>query len=756
MKTLNFIPLPQPKESASSVIRRLADHNGYSTVSKFGAYFFGYGHSLHGNSLVEGNRYESIMLSQIGPALYGRIRQAFYALAEKDAPTGALMLEGVKVGRRLLRARACPVCSECRKSENEHFITDLCLCRHCPVHQRKLLFECPKCKRILTLKNQGSMQCACGSTWNSPECSESECLPERRMMAIFDHSDQRKFDSLVSIISDFGVPRNKIRQTSHSIVDAATAIVFEDIPRLEQILPGIWKTLDVVHAEKLSINLRKLHPSTIALIDSLAQKKSSDVSQSQPLTVTATDMRLMLGVTSRLWAQFLEANETENRKNYSYADIERLRQPIDDFTAAMKEKKYRFQMQTVTDCHTLEATSTLLKITRTECRALSKIGVLTPVAKIRSRPYYDKDSVTTFQASFISTRMLASQLGMTTIQIINALIHCESIKPQINGSGTPYLIRTNEIQTVLEALNTTPPRTNSLKDQLKVIRCNAQNMPTITLDQAADHLRVHRSTVIYYRDIGLIRCSTANSRVFAFEDVSNFNKLYATPSALGKELYIPTTKVTRVLEAHKVRAISGKFVNGNVSTIYDRRQLPANLYDLINPTHDTFGICISLNRVMPLSDAAKELGISHEDMKKIVARELRPARVPHYRGHGSVSYDEIASIKKQLSSLSSMNDILEAVRMTHAAFSRRFVSSGLIRPLKFNSQEFLTPADVKKLHVLIDKYCSLKEAAKMLRLSSTHVSLLIKEKKIRSYCILKQRLIKRTDVLAALKTREAM
>jgi hypothetical protein len=272
MKTLKFIPLPKPNESASSVIRRLANQNGYSTVSKFGAYFFGYGHSPHGNSLVEGNRYEAIMLSQVGTSLHDRIRKAFYALAEQDVPTGALMLGKVRVGRRLLRARASPVCSECRKSEDEHFINDLCLCRHCPVHQRKLLFECPTCKRIVTLKNQGSLRCACGSAWNSPGCSESECLPEKRLMEIFDQNDQRKFDSLISIISDFGVSRNKIRQTSHSIVDAATAIVFEDITRLERILPDIWDTLDLVHIETLGIKLKKNYPNTNALIESLAQK----------------------------------------------------------------------------------------------------------------------------------------------------------------------------------------------------------------------------------------------------------------------------------------------------------------------------------------------------------------------------------------------------------------------------------------------------------------------------------------------------
>lgn len=758
MKTLNFIPLPQPGESASSIIRRLASQNGYTTVSKFGAYFFGYGYTPHGSSLLQGNRYESIMLSQVGSSLQQRIQNGFYALAEQDAPTGAFLLGTVKVGRRLLRARSFPVCSECRKSGKEHFINDLCLCRHCPVHCCELLFACHHCKRRLTLRNQSSLHCACGSDWDSPACSQDECLPEKRLMQIFEQQDQGKLDLLMAVISALGVPRNKIGRASHMIFDAATAIVFDDARRLEHILPYIWEPLDLVQTEILTVKLKKiLHSSISSLIDALPKKNSSNLKKGRTQHIAANGMRLLLGVTPRIWNQFLKANKTENKKSYDGADLERLRQSIMDFKAKTKENKALFESEIISSCYPLDVTSELLGLTHTECSILSEKEILTPIARIRTRPYYRKDDIISFQTSFISTRMLASRLKVTRNQITTSLNRCETLKPLINRSGIPFLVRTEEIPTISHSLNKIPSKTNSLKGQVKIYRCNTEDLQTLSLDQAAAHLKVHRTTVIYYRDLGLIRCSTENSQAFVLDDVVHFYERFTTPGILGKELYLAPNKIGSILDAHNIRAISGKLVNGNGSSVYDRRHFPKDLYTLINPTHDTFGICLSHNQVMTLRDAAEELGITYGDIQRLVFRDIRPARAPQYRGHGSISVDEINSIREKISNLSSLSNLLNTFNITHAAFSRRFVSPGFVHPLKLNNQEYLTQADANKLNAFMGQYCTPTDAAKILGFSTGYISRLINDKIIPSYRVsdydYSNLTLKRLDVQAMLKLR---
>jgi DNA-binding transcriptional MerR regulator len=578
------------------------------------------------------------------------------------------------------------------------------------------------------LRNQGSLRCACGSEWDSPPCPQDECLPEKRLMQIFEQQDQGKLDSVMSVISACGVARNKISSVSHMVFDTATAIVFGDIDRLEHILPDIWESLDLVQARIVAVKLKKIHPNVARLIDALSKKDSSNMNKERTGPITAIDMRLLLGVTQRVWVRFIKANKIEYKKHYNYVDFERLRHLFKDFEAEIKKNKALFESEITSSCHPLNITSKLLELTHAECSILSQKEILSPTAKIRTRPYYHKDDIIAFQTSFISTRKLASRLKVTHAQMITALTCCEAVKPLINHAGMPFLVRTEEIRAVTQAINNIPTKTNSLKGQVKINRCNTDNLQTVTLVQAADHLNVHRSSVIYYRDLGLIRCSTENSRVFVFDDVEQFYERFTTPRILGKELYLPHNKIGSILETHNIHAISGKLVNGNTHTIYDRNHLPKDLYTLINPTHDTFGVCLSLNQVMTLQDAAKTLGITYGDIQRLVFRDIRPARPPQYKRHGSISYDEINSLREKISNYSRLSDCLNAFNITHAAFWRRFVSPGYVHPLKLNNQEYLTQSDANKLKNFMYKYCTPKEAAKILGLSTAYITHLMKEK----------------------------
>ncbi|MGY2413077.1 hypothetical protein [Pseudomonas pergaminensis] len=158
-------------------------------------------------------------------------------------------------------------------------------------------------------------------------------------MQIFEQQNQRKFDSLMSVISAFGIPRNEVSRTSHRVFDAATAIVFDDVHRLEHILPHIWNPLDLVQAEILTAKLLKTHPNIAPIIDALPKKTSSNINKNRTQSITATGMRLLLGVTSRTWEQFLKENRSEHKKNYTSVDLERLRKPIMEFETKIRERK---------------------------------------------------------------------------------------------------------------------------------------------------------------------------------------------------------------------------------------------------------------------------------------------------------------------------------------------------------------------------------------------------------------------------------
>lgn len=751
MKTLNFIPLPLPGESASSVLYRLASQNGYTTVSRFGAYFLGYGYSATGGTLIQGNRYQSIMLAQVGASLGQAIRSGFYPLADQDAPSGAFLLGAVKVGRRLLRSKNFPVCSECRKSGQGILIHDLCLSRYCPVHHRELIFSCPKCNRRFTLRNQGWIYCVCGKELDSPECSRDICVPEQRLMQIFEQQDQQKLDSLMSVISAFGVARNTVRTLDHSVFDAAISVVFGDLQRLKRTLPDIWNSLDSVQAEILSTLINKEHPNVAPLVSLLPKQIR------RGRVLSANRIRLLLGVSSTTWDEFMTASATENKNEYDAEDIEKIKKKIDNFKAVKKELRQLLESETISSSHSLQMIGKLLVLSRAECAVMAERNLLTPFIKIRTRPYYRKEDIKTFQKSFIGTRALAAQLDVTHIHLQTALNCCEKIGPLINRAGNPFLIRTRDIEALTQSLKILPSKTNSLKGWKMIRQCDTSNLATCTLEQAASDLKIHRSSVIYYRDLGLIRCSSANSRVFIRDDVINLYKRFTTPSLLAKELFVPATKITRTLESHNIHAISGPLVNGHCLSVYDRRQFPANLASLINPTSDTYGICFSRNQIMSIGNAAKALELTDTDLRKIAVREIRPTRSEQFRHHESLSFDEVNSLKEKLSHLTNISDLLQKFNMPHRVFARRFASSGFVSPVRLRNQEFLTPADAWKFTNLMENYCTSKQAAKMLGVSCEHAILLIKENNISTYQAYDydhpQPLLSRQDLEALVKVR---
>lgn len=754
MKTLNYIPLPMLDESPSSMIRRLATMNGYSSVSKLTAGFFGYGFKAHGQSLVQGNRYESLILSQVGQTLQYRIHNGFYPLANADEPGGSFLLGKLKIGRRLLRANFFPACSDCRKAEHFHYINDLCLCSYCPIHQRKLLDTCPSCKRILRLRHLGHQSCTCGATWESPTCSEDECLPEKRLLEILEQQDQKKFNSLFSAIHMFGIAGNKINRASHLIFDAASSVVFEDCARLAKLLPVIWDSIDSTLASVLELRLKKNHPKLAYLLDKLPTKSATKEETLPTKPIRGNALRMILGLGTPLWSQFRKAHPEYDKHSFDGTDIAQIVLALEKFRANNQMQQIQFEKNICSTCHSLKTATKILGLSVQELHLLSRQKILVPTTTIRTSPYYKKGDVTAFQNSYVSTRALASQFKISIFEMITALNRCETVNPIFSRTGHPFLIRSEDVAAVSVAIATIPQKTNSLKGKKKIRRCFMGNLKTCNLDEAAAILNTNRNTTIYYRDIGLIQCSFHDTRTFLLEDVECFYDRYATPRTLSKEFGISHNKLHCILEAHNVSAISGKLVNGHSITVYDRSHFPKNLKELLNPTNDTFGICSSQNKLFSIREAAKAAAIKYSDMKRIAQEEIRPARATLYRPYMKISHDEVIALRAKLVSLTPLTQILEAYNLTHRTFFRRFIAKGFVHPQKYNNREFLDQGDAQKINSFMSEYCTLSDASRILGLCCHHVGVLAKQKNINLYRVadygFRYPLLKREDLQAVL------
>lgn len=754
MKTLNYIPLPFIGESPSSIIRRLAVMNGYSSISLLTSSFCGHGYTAHGSSLIQGNRYESMMLAQVGSTLHMRIHNGFYPLADPDKPDGSFLVGELKLRRSLLRARSYPRCSECHKADHFHFINDLCLCSYCPIHQLKLLDDCPRCKRRLRLRHLGHQSCSCGAAWESSACSEDDCLPEKRLLAIVDQQDQTKLDALLSAFHMFGISRNKVNRASHLIFDAATSVVFGDCERLQKLLPRVWDSIDSTQAGVLSLKFKKNYPKLGHLLDELPEK-SLMVSETCPARpISGNALRILLGLGTPLWTQFQKSHPEYDKQSYDGEDIAQISLAVDEFRMSTKGQQTQFERETLAACYSLADVTKILGLSPSQCKILLRKEILVPTTAIRTTPYYRKEDVKTFQDKYMSTYALASLFKKTSFEIIAAINRCKSVEPIFDRRGNPFLIHLKDLNTVSLSIGTIPKKNNSLRGKKNLRRCFMGGLRTYSLDQAAAVLKTHRNTVIYYRDIGLIQCSNHDTRTFLSDDVEKFYERFTTPRILSKELNVSINKLHCILEAHNVHAISGNLINGHSITVYDRSQLPENLKTLLNPMNDSFGKCLSENRVVSLREAAETLNIKRGDLIRIALEQIRPNRPPMHRSNLKISEDEIALLKTKLTTLTPLTKTLETYALTRRAFARRFISKNFVHPIKLNDQEFLTPSDTMKIKSFMSEYCTILEASKLLGFSAPYAKLVLKKNNVNFYWVsnygFRHQLLKRNEIQAML------
>ena len=759
MKTLNFIPLPIPGESPTSLIRRLALYNGYGNCSKFIEHHMRF-KAPKATPLLQGSRFETLLISQVGESLHGRLRQGFYRLVDSRSPGGAFMIGTVRLGRRLLRPKKAALCTECVKEGWERNIKDIYLSTHCPVHNRHYLFACPHCHRQLIWKYQGSLLCVCGKKLVSPACSPEEALPEKRLLDILKTGDQNRLDHLLSIISLLGVRCNNISTKCPPLLfSIAAALVFDDYHRAAKSLSLLIDTSD---AFEIDIIIAKLSPIiTKNNLDFIKQELMTSAPhknlESESITIPSKCMTTLLGIGARRWREIRSSPDHCKKQNYSKQEAHKIKVAYEALPQPSESKKRAEQRALITMCYTQDETLSLLRIERQECALLNSQGLLFPLVRVNTRQYFKKSDIDQFRLRYISVKLLAARLNVSNARVRTAIRNTPLVTALENQDGVIFLVKNEDISAIKECLSKLPSVSYRLGTSRAVRICDSPNERLMSLTQAALYLKINSHHVIYYRDLGLIRCAHDNTRKFSARDVENFNIHYATCAKLAKELEISTCRVTQLLDPLKIFPLSGGITNGHPHLVYDRSALPANLKELTNPTHDNFGSYQICGDLHTLNDAAHQLGIKHNDFRKFFTLTIRPARAKQYRQSRRVTPEEIEHVRLLLSSYSKLSTLLTNRGITHAAFSRRFLHPKFVRTFKINDEEYLDSSDSSKLNALLDKYCNPDDIGKILHISTAQAYQLIKSGQLSPVFIpgyqYKQPLFARSEILKLLNQR---
>lgn len=759
MKTFNFIPLPIPEESPTSLIKRLALNNGYGNCSKFFEHHMRF-KAPKATVLIQGSRFETLLISQVGQSLHQRLRQGFYPLANPRAPGGAFKIGPLRIGRRLLRPRKAALCTECVKEGWERYIKDICLCTHCPVHNRHYIFECPHCQRKFTWKNQSGLLCSCGGTLESPSCSPEEALAELRLFEILKSGDQTRLEYLLTLISLLGAPRNRISTVCTPLIfSAATALVFEDYQAAASALSLV---IDPSDNFEIEIILAKLSPivekNALCLVKRQLIISSPRQNPSyQPISVPAKCIPALLGIGVKKWREIRRELPFGKKAIFNKLEASQIKNAYSTIRKLNTSTKIVEKEKLTALCYTQSETISLLKMNKRECNMLENHHLLSPFFRINQSPYFKADEVERFRREYISVKELTTRLSSSKAQLRRAIRNTQNINSWDDQKGRIFLARTSDTTVIGNSLGKFPATNRKLSSKRNIKICDPHHVPTMSVDQAAQYLKTHTNTVVYYRDIGLLRCANNNTLQLPITDVKNFNKKYATCTQLAKELKTSSNKVGHLLEPLKIYPISGGITNGHPTSVYDRATLPSDLKDLLNPMHDTFGEHWMNRNLYSLNEAAMQLGILHSDFQKFFTTTIRPVRAKYYRNASKVSPDEIELVRSLLHSYSKLSTLLIKRGITHASFSRRFTNPKFVHVVKINNEEHLSSSELSKLEDFLDRYCTPDEASALLHLSPEQIYQLKKTGTLNPVFIpgyaYKHPLLERAEVLNLLKLR---
>jgi len=199
---------------------------------------------------------------------------------------------------------------------------------------------------------------------------------------------------------------------------------------------------------------------------------------------------------------------------------------------------------------------------------LDRQGIFgTPQRNSASTKFFPREIVEHISDQYISVDQLSKDLTIpkATIQFA-ARTNYESIDA-IEGVRLVVLIKKSDIEIIQKEIILLDSAKSDMKSNR--LRYTEETEDVIHIKGACEKLGKGIGTVRAYRNIGAIRCHPVKHSLLSTRDVCHFQKDYATPSDLAKELEIPRRRVLTVLETYGVFPISGPLIDGKKTLFTD-------------------------------------------------------------------------------------------------------------------------------------------------------------------------------------------
>lgn len=746
MLTLDFIPIPQAGESPTSVIRRGALNNGFSSC-------FLYIDQLLGTVYTKNCLFASQALAQHldhAAANFGvSVSSGFYStLLHPTTRALSTALGALVVPLALLKFNESAICTECWEAGFEIAFKDIRGTRICPVHARRYLTHCPACNRRFSWPNQILDHCRCGAKLISTSVTMIDASPEQLLLELVQSQQQEHFDLYAKIMHTLGYSESKSESENRHIFITAISIAGEHyglgIPSFRYLIGPLSTVRKRMFMMKLLPILSSKAYST--LYTTINQLRPSADLESPPLlnlTLTTEQTRILLSISMHNW------HKVRNHPAFPHSSRTKpcyCRQEIILIKKIAQEIIQTQQSSSTTTAATNQISyseaALLLNAPRPHFGQLVKQGYFgkRSIMTMCGKSYFERAQVEKFMTKYTSVWSIAANLHKQThhIRKIVEYLNLDCISTTLtrqNISPTPSFILHEDVKTVERISSKHPlfanPNTDKKTSLAKILPLPPNlNIQLLDLVETAKLLAGTRDEVRFLIHSNLLTpCySGKNGKLQVPKSAVLMCSKNLILSTELKRLMGSRTTVPSLHLAHLgFFPIQTTNKTPRICRVYYRKDITPEIIATLNPASSDYHNLLDKNQPIKIISLCHKYKINPADLRKITD-ELILARPAHFRALTFQTTLTPNEVKTTENVIKKLQPLAKLEKITHRR--QRNIYSTFIKPanlfqVTIDKQKYIKPHDFKVIKNFYSTHYSVTETTAIIGTTRGYIHHLI-------------------------------
>jgi DNA-binding transcriptional MerR regulator len=692
---MNYLPLPIEGESPLSVVLRMTEMNGYSSVKGFVYRLI----KSPSKSMLFRKGIFARKMSELYPEeIRRRLLGGFFEERPSVSSRKPVRVLNVDLPATAVRFYWQAVCPSCAKEGYYRAETCVALFEYCPKHSRRLVRNCPECGAVFGPGQRGINQCQCKAPISTIESPRGFAFGERVLYEAMARGDQQRVSQMLAYVTVLEIERETDLVKRSRLLGYAALLTIaprqgvrafarhqarrypELLPRvaLARLISSVSPASDL--AEQLARTLSRevkisLVPPEQMNAPTWPTQSAEPTSPSQAPT-TADSENLLLLLDSRA------ASAALNVSTHSLTALER--------AGLLKLIRRNSIIRHRYGSH--EVSGLMLRLAQ-GCAE----GALGDGDQFRTRAYAEE-----------LVEIFAGRRQVVKFDI-------ESGLPSLKTIASPEACAAND--------STSGPRPTDL----------------LTLEETAERLGTYADAIRRIEKAGhLTRHVSANAQgrqplTFTSEEVQRFDRVYIFVGNLATQLSTGATSLSDRLAAVGVSPISGPRIDGALVNVFRRADLLdvdlQKVKALKNyPTRTGRKVAgvvrYDKKRWLTSTEAAELLGITVQQIAALQRSELLVSDTPPDREADNRDYFLRTDVEKTRCELDAMIDIDTAAAqagLTRREFVVRFIESGFVQCVSVWKKQRIKLADLQRIKENLGRYLSAAQAGEILGTHSRYL-----------------------------------